>query len=437
MATPEADPTTDAEVAKSAIHKATWRLIPLIGLGYAIAYIDRVNISFAQLQMNRDLHFSDLIYGFGAGVFFISYAACEIPSNLLLYRFGARRWLSRIMFTWGLVALAMVLVRTPIQFYIVRFLLGIAEAGFFPGIVYYLWQWFPPELRARTISRFYISYPLSFVFMGAVAGALLGLNGKLGLAGWQWLFMVEAIPAILLSFVFLSQLPDSPRDAKWLTEPERDYLIRRIEEDASVGGHSHDILSALRDPRVWLIGAFGLCMQFTMYSYNFSQPKIIKSLTGYSDTVVGFLVAGMSLLGAVAMLWNAVSSDRKKEHYLHVAVPFGLILLGFLGSGCSSLIAVAIPSLALVVIGNSAIQSPYLSIPPTFLKGKSAAAGMAAINMVGIIGGFLGPTWMGFLRDRTHSDQPGLLSQVLPSALAIAVMLYMRARATAVPTGNP
>src|SRR5580698_7741084 len=188
----------DEDVGRSAIRKASWRLLPLIALGYGTAYMDRVNISFASLTMNRDLHFSNTIYGFGAGLFFLSYAACEVPSNLLLYRFGVRRWLARIMVTWGVIAIVMLFVRTPWQFYTARFLLGMAEAGFFPGVVFYLMQWFPPEQRARTISRFYIVAPLSTVFMGVVAGALLDLQGRMHLAEWQWLFLVEALPAIIL-----------------------------------------------------------------------------------------------------------------------------------------------------------------------------------------------------------------------------------------------
>src|SRR5271165_259930 len=204
-------------IGRSAMRKATWRLIPLIALGYGTAYMDRVNISFASLQMNRDLHFSASIYGFGAGLFFLSYAACEVPSNLLLVRFGARRWIARIMFTWGLLAIGMMFVKTPVQFYGMRFLLGMAEAGFFPGVVFYLMQWFPAEMRARTMSRFYVSLPLSSAVMGALAGALLNLQGKLGLAGWQWLFLVEGIPPVVLGVVFLIFRPDNPAKAKWLT----------------------------------------------------------------------------------------------------------------------------------------------------------------------------------------------------------------------------
>src|SRR5271156_4272644 len=217
--------SADETIGASAMRKAPRHLIPLIALGYGAAYMDRVNISFASLQMNRDLHFSATVYGFGAGLFFLSYSVCEVPSNLLLVRFGARRWLARIMFTWGLLAIGMMFVKTPPQFYILRFLLGMAEAGFFPGVVYYLMQWFPPEMRARAISRFYISLPLASTVMGSLAGALLNLQGRLGLAGWQWLFLLEGLPAIVLAAIFLIQLPDTPADAKWLNLEERRWLL--------------------------------------------------------------------------------------------------------------------------------------------------------------------------------------------------------------------
>ena len=198
----------DSLTGKSALRKASLHLIPLLGLGYGIAFMDRINISFASLQMNRDLHFSATVYGFGAGLFFLSYAACEVPSNLLLCRFGARRWLALIMLTWGLLAMGMLFVRTPVQFYVMRFLLGVAEAGFFPGVIFYLSQWFPARMQARAISRFYIAFPLASMFMGAVASPLLRLQGRLGLAGWQWLFLLEGLPSVLFSAVLLRYLPD-------------------------------------------------------------------------------------------------------------------------------------------------------------------------------------------------------------------------------------
>ena len=240
------------EIGRSALRKASWRLLPLIALGYGISYIDRSNISFAALQMNQDLRFSASVYGLGAGLFFLSYALFEVPSNLLLVRFGAKRWISRIMLTWGLLAVAMMFVRTPLQFYAARFLLGLAEAGFFPGVVFYLAQWFPPPQRCRAISRFYVAVPLSAVVMGAIAGWLLGLDGRLGLQGWQWLFLVEGIPAVLLSVAVFVMLPDKPADAPWLTQPEKDWIgAQTASEVAFHGGPAHrSVLSCLVDPIV-------------------------------------------------------------------------------------------------------------------------------------------------------------------------------------------
>lgn len=300
-------------VGKRAIRKAAWRLLPLLSIGYGVAYMDRVNISFASLQMNQDLHLSATVYGFGAGLFFVSYALCEIPSNLLLMRFGAKRWLARIMLTWGILAVAMMLVRTPMQFYVLRFLLGMAEAGFFPGVVYYLMQWFPPEMRARAVSRFYVSLPLSSVTMGLIAGGLMNLNGFCGLHGWQWLFLVEGIPSIVMSLVFYRCLPDTPSHATWLEEDERKWLLERIRQDAQEGSHATDVRSALLEKRVWLLGILFMLMLGCNYAYTFSAPAILKSLTGWNVTQVGFLVAAINILGAFSMIFGAIHSDRVRK----------------------------------------------------------------------------------------------------------------------------
>src|SRR5215469_14375837 len=413
-------------VGRSAVRKASWRLLPLIALGYGTAYMDRVNISFASLQMNRDLHFSATIYGLGAGLFFLSYSACEIPSNLLLLRFGARRWLSRIMLTWGVLAIAMMFVRTPVQFYVVRFFLGMAEAGFFPGVVFYLMQWFPPGMRARAVSRFYVSLPLSSVVMGLLAGALLSLDGRLGLTGWQWLFLVEGLPAIVLGGVFLACVPDTPAQAEWLSREEQDWLLTQIREDAAAGCHKEDFGGALRDWRVWQLGLLSFCMLGYTYAYTFSAPAILQKLTGFSVTNVGFLIAGMSVLASAGMILNAIHSDCVRERHWHVIVPFLIITAGFLIGGVSSLPWLAVPALGAMVISHSALQGPLLSIPAIFLKGSSAASGIAALNMIGMLGGFLGPYWMGVAKDLTGDYQRGLLTLTIPSFVAAAIMFAMR-----------
>lgn len=418
---------TDATVGRSAVRKASWRLIPLIALGYGTAFMDRANISFASLQMNHDLHFSATIYGLGAGLFFLSYAACEIPSNLLLCRFGARRWLSRILVTWGLLSIAMMFVRTPVQFYIVRFLLGMAEAGFFPGVVFYLMQWFPPQMRARAISGFYVSLPLSSAFMGAIAGALLNLQGRLGLAGWQWLFLVEGIPALLLGVIYVVWLPDTPAHAAWLAPEERKWLLAQIEADAALGHCHHQNLGrALLDRRVWLLGIVFLLMLSFSYAYIFSAPIILLGLTGFSITNVGYLISAMGLVGALTMILNARHSDRTGERYWHVVIPFAVIAGGFLIAGLSTEPWLAVPALAATVVAFTALQGPLLSIPPAFLKGRSMAGGIAAMNTVGMIGGFIGPYWMGLARDLTGNYQRGLLTLTIPALMAAAIMLWMR-----------
>ncbi|HEY0796160.1 MAG TPA: MFS transporter [Acidisarcina sp.] len=425
-----------APLGRAAMRKATLRLIPLLALGYGSAFMDRVNISFAALQMNRDLHFSSTVYGFGAGLFFLSYAACEIPSNLLLLRFGARRWMARIMLTWGILAIAMMFVRTPIQFYILRFLLGMAEAGFFPGVIFYLMQWFPAEMRARTITRFYISLPLSSVFMGSLAGMLLNLQGKLGLAGWQWLFLVEGLPPLFLSVIFLRYLPNAPADAKWLTPGECRWIEDSLRSEnmaiaaiESPAVHARGKLGILRDPRVWLMGAFYCCMLGSSYGYSFSAPVLIQRVTGLSATRVGFIVALTGLLGAASMLLNGLHSDHVRERYWHVIVPCLTMAAAFLAGGWFQIAAIALPAFALIVISYNAMQGPVLALPGEFLHGTSAAVGFAAMNMVAMLGGFVGPYWMGLARDRFGDYRYGLMMLALSMVAAACIMLYMRREA--------
>ncbi len=395
----------DEAAGRRVLRKATWRLIPLLSVCYMVAYMDRANISFAALEMNRDLGFNAGIYGFGAGVFFVSYAICELPSNLLLLRFGARRWIARIMLTWGLLAAAMVFVRSPTSFYVLRFLLGMAEAGFFPGVIYYLSLWFPQEIRARSISRFYIAFPLSNVVMGLIAGSLLSLNGRLGLKGWQWLFVVEALPAIVLSAVVWFALPDGPADAKWMAPEERAWLLGQLRADAAamerVGGYTQShgsvfgaVSAILREPRVGLIGVYMFLTLGSYYAFSFSAPAIYRAATGWSANHVGMLIAGIALAGAAGMLLASAHSDR-----LRVKVPYivGLSLVtaaGFAVSGLAREPWVVVAALGVASVSYYAVQGPSLSLSTTFLEGPSAAVGIAAINMMSIIGGFVGPNWM-------------------------------------------
>ncbi len=404
-------------------------MIPLIAIGYGAAYIDRANISFAAVQMNRDLHFSASIYGFGAGLFFLSYAVCEVPSNLMLFRFGARRWLARIMITWGLLAIGMMFVKTPVQFYAMRFLLGMAEAGFFPGVIFYLMQWFPAERRARTVSRFYVSLPISSAVMGALAGALLSLQGRLGLAGWQWLFLVEGVPPILLGVVIFFMLPDSPAKASWLTGEERGWLENQLRGDTDSHVHDANVPRALRDPRVWLMGLMHLSLLVMSYAFIFSAPVILMGLTGLNITNVGFLTSAMGIAGAVVMLVGASHADRKGEHYWHIAIPCLLMTAAYVVAGTVSANGVVLVALIFAMMCFYFMQGSAWTIPFSFLKGKSAAAGIAAVGSIGIVGGFIGPYWMGLMRDFTGDYRKGLLSLALPCAVAAGLILIVRRKA--------
>jgi MFS transporter, ACS family, tartrate transporter len=418
---------------QTALHKARWRLIPLLAACYLIAYMDRVNISFAAESMNRQLHFTPKIYGLGAGLFFLSYALCEIPSNRLLLRFGARRWIARIMLTWGLLAAAMVFIHTPASFYGLRLLLGCAEAGYFPGAIFYLSLWFPPEQRARSISLFYIAFPLSSVVMGGLAGVLLRQDGKLGLSGWQWLFLVEALPAILMSAVIWFALPDGPAKAPWLSEPEREALDealggaqgRRLEAERAAA-HGDGLSQALRSPKVWALGAFYLVMLGSLYSVTFSLPLVLRSATGWQMGRVGGVVAAFGAVDAAAMLLWARHSDLHRERRWHVAGPMLLMAcsLGVAGSlhlaGWATVVALLVFTAA-----YCAMQGPILTVGVSALSGRAAAVGIAAINTCGIIGGFLGPYWMGWMREATGGYALGIGALALPCLLAAGLILRL------------
>ncbi|HEY1986051.1 MAG TPA: MFS transporter [Terracidiphilus sp.] len=413
-----------AAIGASAQRKVSLRLLPILGVGYGLAYMDRINISFASLQMNRDLHFSATVYGVGAGLFFIGYALCEVPSNLLMLRYGARRWLARIMFTWGLLAAAMMFVRTPLEFYLVRFLLGVAEAGFFPGVLYYLTLWFPAPMRARAVSRFYIALPLSSTVMGSLAGALLGLGGRFGLAGWQWLFLLEGLPSILFSLVILRLLPSRPASVAWLTDDEKSWLQRQLDADATRAhlGHQAGVLQALLSPQVWLIGAFFFCALTCNYAYSFSAPAILQNATGWSVAQVGYLVAGFGLAGAAAMLLNAIHSDRTRERRWHSVMPCIVMAASYLAASLSGPGWLTVAALAVSFTAFMALQGPALSVPTEFLAGRAAAAGIAAMNTITMFSGFVGPVWMGWMKDLTGTYQSGLRGLLVPILLAAGVM---------------
>jgi MFS transporter, ACS family, tartrate transporter len=423
-------PSPDAEGAvagASAQRKAAWRLLPIISIGYALAFIDRINISFASLRMNSDLHFSATIYGLGSGLFFIGYALCEVPSNLLLLRFGARRWLARIMMTWGMLATAMMLVRTPWEFYTVRLLLGIAEAGFFPGIVYYLTLWFPAKVRARAVSRFYIAAPLSSTVMGVLAGWLMGLNGTLGLTGWQWLFLVEGIPPILFGFVIFRTLPDGPQDAAWLKPEERAWLEQQLKMDGEKAhlGPEAGVLRALLSPKVWTIGLFFFFALTCIYAFGFSAPAILQDATGWNVGQVGMLTAAMGIAGAAAMLFAGASSDRTGDRGLHCIVLCCVMASGYFVASYAHPAWLVVTALTCSFMAFYGTLGPAVAVPTEFLAGRAAAAGIAAMNTITMFSGFVGPYWMGRMKDITGSYWLGLRGLVVPSLMAAGLMVVL------------
>jgi ACS family tartrate transporter-like MFS transporter len=392
---------------------------------YIIASIDRANVSYAALQMNRDLGFNAEVYGFGAGVFFLSYALCEVPSNYLLLRFGARRWIARIMVTWGLLAAGMAFVHSPVSFYALRFLLGMAEAGFAPGVMYYLARWFPQVTRARALSRYYVGISIAYVLSGLVAGPLLHLNGRMGLRGWQWLFLVEGVPAIALGVVVFFALPDGPETAAWLKPEELAWLQRRLGGTREGRGHGNPF-RALKDRRVLLFGAHHFCMLLTTASFTFAAPTALVALTGWSAGRVGVLMAAIALLGAVSMLVFAKLSDVKRTRVgfmvpLIIVMVVGYTVTGLARGQHATWIVIAALTVAMTsYYGTTAVA---LSLITSFLEGRKAAIGIAAVSMIATIGSFVGPYWMGWLAVRTGSYRLGFATMVVPCVLAIAFLL--------------
>ncbi len=407
-----------------------WRLVPYLLLLYIIAWFDRVNVGIAALQMNDDIGLSDWAYGFGAGIFFFGYALFEVPSNLILARVGARRWIARIMVTWGLISAAMMFVQGPWSFYTLRFLLGVAEAGFLPGIIYYLSQWFPKGERAGAVSWFMLGIPLSAVFGNPISSSLLELDGWHGLRGWQWLFLIEGLPAVLLGFVTWWLLPDSPREVRWLTDEEKMRVLTHLdtERDATVARHaaSGTLRMALLHPTVWVLCIVMFCCQTGSYGLNLWIPQIVKEFSGQSDFLVGFITAIPYIFAAIAMVWVGVSSDRRNERFMHVAVPSLIGAAGFAASTFGLAALPAMVALTVAAMGDLSTRGPFWALPPRFLSGSALAAGIALINTIGSLGGAIGPMMVGYVREATGSFSGGLLFLAILLVLAAAGTMILR-----------
>jgi MFS transporter, ACS family, tartrate transporter len=409
------------------MRKVSARLVPFLIVCYFVAYLDRTNVGFAALTMRQDLNISATAYGLGAGIFFLSYFLFEVPSNLFLERFGARRWIARIMFTWGILSGAMAFIGGEYSFYIVRVLLGAAEAGFFPGIIFYLTLWFPTLYRARIIGLFMAAIPGSTVFGAPLSSVLLYMDGIGGLKGWQWMFILEGAPAVILSFVVLYYLTDRPAEANWLEPDERKWLSDKLEEEQRqrVAAAHFTVREALTNPRVLALAAVYFGAVATNYGISFWLPQIIKDFGNLSNLQIGVITAIPYAIGLVGMVWWSRRSDEKLERKGHTAI--ALAVAGIF-IGLSTVFDNPVPKMACLSIagfGVFAVLPIFWTLPTAFLSGAAAAAGIAMINALGNLAGFIGPYAMGWIKDATGSFSGGLLFIAACGLVAMIIVILL------------
>lgn len=408
---------TDQGQEAAVVSRLMWRLMPFLFLLYIVAYLDRINVSFAILQMRPQLHLTDSAYGKAAGMFFAGYLLFQIPSNMVLERVGVRRWIAGLMVVWGLVSCLMIFIRGPVSFYAFRFSLGAAEAGFFPGIILYLKRWFPTRARALAVAWFMTANPLAGVVGSPISGALLGLHGK-GLAGWQWLFLMEGIPAMILGVATLWVLQEWPREASWLTEVERDWLLNELERQ-----HLHDqvpeedvrkplaeLWESLSSGSVWLLSLCYFGVSTCMYGVTLWLPSTIRSLAGMSDLAIGAVATIPYVLTAIAMVAAGRHSDRSGERRWHIAVAafLGAASLALAASGKSAFVVVG--GMSLGMMGAEAMTGPFWAMATGRMKGSSAAISIAVINSLANLGGYFGPWILGLVRSANGGFGAGLLT---------------------------
>lgn len=421
---------TSTEFENATYQKVTRRLIPFLVLCYVVSYLDRINVGFAKLQMLSDLGFSETIFGLGAGIFFIGYFFFEVPSNVIMHRVGARVWIARIMISWGLVSAATLLVRTPFEFYSVRFLLGLAEAGFFPGIILYLTYWYPAHRRAKMVAAFMLAIPLSGILGGPISGFIMQfLAGKSGWQGWKWLFLLEAVPAIVMGVLTIFYLDSGIRRAKWLTEDEKQLLERNIAAESREKTEHPSLLAVFLDGRIWLMCWIFFACAMGQYALTFWMPTLIRTAGIKSVLNVGLVTAIPYLATAVTMVLLGASADRHRERRWHLAIPMVVGAAGLILSvlaGTQTVLAVFFLSVA--AAGVIASAPLFWSLPTAFLSGAAAAAGIATINSVGNLAGFVSPYMVGWLQDLTHSDRDAMLCLTLILLLGAATVFSVPAK---------
>jgi MFS transporter, ACS family, tartrate transporter len=416
---------TGSDLGAKIVAKLTRRLLPFLFLLYIVAYLDRINVGFAALQMKGQLGFSDKVYGLGAGIFFAGYFFFQVPSNLALARFGARKWIAVIMVVWGIISASMIFVGSPGSFYSLRFLLGAAEAGFFPGMILYLRQWFPSAARARAIALFMTAAPLAGVIGGPISGLLLGVQ-RGHLMGWQWLFLIEGLPAILLGGVVLIFLTDRPEVATWLAAEERTWLVEQLaREDKPQPRASGSVFSALTQARVWMLVVVYLGVTTSAYGIALWLPSLLRSASGTSNVVVGLLSAIPYLATMIAMVLVATHSDRTQERKWHLAGSAFACSIALACAAYSTSTTADVVFLSLTLMAAFSMNGPFWATTTEMLTDTSAAAGIALINSFGNLGGFLGPYTIGLVRSWTGSFRGGLLA--VGALLAVSGVLALLA----------
>lgn len=411
--------------------KLMWRILPFVMLLYFISFLDRVNVGFAAMTMNKAIGLSPAAFGFGGGLFFFGYFLFEVPSNLILNRVGARVWIARVMVTWGIVSALSAFVVGANSFYAMRFLLGVAEAGFFPGVILYLSQWFPVKQRAVAAAWFMAAAPISTAIGSPLSGAIMQMPRFFGLADWQILYIVEAIPAVLLGFVVLKFLTDKPSQAKWLAPDERDWLVSKLKAESSAnqanhanGEHHSSALAALKDLRVLALALIYFGTSAGLYTLGLWAPLMIRAF-GFSPFQTGLINGVPSVVAVIAMILWARHSDRTAERTWHVVIPCVLACAGFVFAGQAATAALVVLALVIVNVGISSAKAPLWAMPSTFLSGAGAAAGIAMINSLGNLGGFLGPFAIGWLKGKTGGYAAGLYVVAATLALSAVVTLLL------------
>ena len=412
---------------KRTMDKVTWHLVPFLMLCYFIAYLDRVNVGFAGASMSKDLGLSASAFGGAAGIFFLAYFVFEVPSNLALNKFGARLWIARIMFTWGLVTGGQAFVTGETGFNVVRLLLGVAEAGFFPGIIFFLTLWFPCAYRGRIVGWFMFAIPISTVIGAPISGLLLNLEGVAGLHGWQWMFILEAIPALLMTFGVLYYLTDRPKEAAWLAPDEREWLQNRLDaERANRESLVHlSWMKAIVDPRVIALGFVYMGCNIPQYGLSFFLPQIVKAFGGLNNFEIGVITALPYAIGAVAMVFWGRHSDKTGERKWHTVIPLGIIVVGLALASIAGDPTLKMVCLCVAGFGFFAVLPVFWTLPTALLSGAGAAAGIAAVNSIGNLGGFFGPKVFGSLKDYTGGDFAGLLFLAACAVVGAVIVLVL------------